>query len=77
MAAVARLGRATLGGIPVEEQRQILGANAAALYGFDLDLLAPPAQRVGIPVADLAERADNCRRSRTRRSTARGDGQPV
>ena len=50
--------RATLGGIPDDEQRRILGANAAALYGFDLDVLAPIAARVGIPVADLAERAD-------------------
>jgi len=50
--------RATLGGIPVDEQRRILGENAAALYGFDLDVLTPIAQRIGIPVADLATRAD-------------------
>ncbi|MEX2100596.1 MAG: amidohydrolase family protein [Acidimicrobiia bacterium] len=49
---------ATLGGIPVDEQRAILGGNAARLYGFDLDLLDPLAQRVGIPVADLTERRD-------------------
>ena len=49
---------ATLGGIPEAEQRQILGGNAARLYGFDLDLLDPIAQRIGIPVADLAERRE-------------------
>jgi predicted TIM-barrel fold metal-dependent hydrolase len=51
--------RATLGGIPEHEQRLILGENAARLYGFDLDALDPIAQRVGLPVADLAERYDN------------------
>lgn len=49
--------RATLGGIPVEEQRLVLGANAARLYGFDMERLSPIAERVGILVADLAERA--------------------
>jgi predicted TIM-barrel fold metal-dependent hydrolase len=49
---------ATLGGIPEVEQRKILGGNAARLYGFDLDLLEPIAQRVGIPVAELAERRE-------------------
>jgi hypothetical protein len=34
---------------------KILGANAAALYGFDLDALAPLAQQVGPTVAELAE----------------------
>jgi predicted TIM-barrel fold metal-dependent hydrolase len=51
--------RATLGGIPEDEQRLILGGNAARLYHFDLDELEPIAQRVGIPVPDLAERADS------------------
>jgi predicted TIM-barrel fold metal-dependent hydrolase len=50
--------RATLGGIPVDEQRRILGENAAELYGFDLAVLAPIAERVGIPVADLTTRAE-------------------
>jgi predicted TIM-barrel fold metal-dependent hydrolase len=50
--------RATLGGIPEDEQRLILGANAARLYDFDLSQLEPIAQRVGIPVADLVTRAD-------------------
>jgi len=51
--------RATLGGIPENEQRLILGGNAARLYGFDLEQLDPIAQRVGIPVADLAVRHDH------------------
>jgi predicted TIM-barrel fold metal-dependent hydrolase len=49
---------ATLGGIPVDEQRRILGGNAARLYHFDLAALEPLAERVGIPVADLTERRD-------------------
>ena len=51
--------RATLGGIPEDEQRLILGANAARLYDFDLDELDAIAQRVGIPVPDLAQRYDS------------------
>jgi len=51
--------RATLGGIPEDEQRLILGGNAARLYGFDLGRLEPIAARVGIPVHDLAERYDH------------------
>jgi hypothetical protein len=49
---------ATLGGISEDEQRKILGTNAARLYGFDLVELEPLADRVGIPVADLATRKD-------------------
>jgi hypothetical protein len=51
--------RATLGGIPEPEQRAILGGNAARLYDFDVAVLDPIAQRVGIPVADLASRHDS------------------
>jgi predicted TIM-barrel fold metal-dependent hydrolase len=36
-------------------KEKILGANAAALYGFDMDALAPLAARVGPTVAELAE----------------------
>ena len=32
----------------------MLGGNAAALYGFDLDALQPIADRVGPTVAELA-----------------------
>jgi predicted TIM-barrel fold metal-dependent hydrolase len=41
-------------GIPVEDARAILSENPARLYGFDLDLLAPIAERVGPTVEELA-----------------------
>jgi predicted TIM-barrel fold metal-dependent hydrolase len=37
------------------EMRQILAGNAAALYGFDLDALAPLAAKVGPTVAELSQ----------------------
>ena len=37
------------------ELQQILGGNAAELYDFDLDALAPEAERVGPTVAEIAE----------------------
>ncbi|MCB0994752.1 MAG: amidohydrolase, partial [Acidimicrobiales bacterium] len=33
--------RASFAGVPTEETAQLVGGNAAALYGFDLDVLAP------------------------------------
>ena len=36
-------------------KHKILATNAAELYGFDLDALAPLAERVGPTVAELAE----------------------
>ena len=39
--------RATFASIPDDECRKMLSENAAAVYGFDLDLLAPIAARVG------------------------------
>jgi predicted TIM-barrel fold metal-dependent hydrolase len=42
---------------PVELQ-QVLAGNAAAVYGFDLDALAPIAARVGPLVAEIAEPLD-------------------
>jgi len=38
---------------PEDELRQILGGNAARLYGFDLAKLAPVAERVGPTVGEL------------------------
>jgi hypothetical protein len=35
--------------------RKILGANAAGLYGFDMEALAPLAAEFGPTVAELAE----------------------
>jgi predicted TIM-barrel fold metal-dependent hydrolase len=40
--------------VPPEELVMILGANAARVYDFDLDVLAPVAARVGPPVDDVA-----------------------
>ena len=34
--------------------QRVLGGDAAALYGFDLDALAPAAARLGPLVADIA-----------------------
>lgn len=41
--------------VPEDELRLALGANAADLYGFDLDALAPLADKIGPTVAELAE----------------------
>jgi predicted TIM-barrel fold metal-dependent hydrolase len=40
---------------PVSEMRQMLGENAAKLYGFDLEVLAPLAQKFGPTVGELSE----------------------
>jgi predicted TIM-barrel fold metal-dependent hydrolase len=40
---------------PSDELRAILAGNAATLYDFDLDALAPLAAKVGPTVAELAE----------------------
>jgi predicted TIM-barrel fold metal-dependent hydrolase len=40
--------------VPSGEVAALLGGNAAALYGFDLDALAPLAARVGPSVAEIA-----------------------
>jgi predicted TIM-barrel fold metal-dependent hydrolase len=40
---------------PADELRAILAANAATLYDFDLEALAPLAARVGPTVAEIAE----------------------
>jgi len=41
--------------VPAEEMRLMLGANAAELYGFDLEVLAPIAAQVGPTVDELRE----------------------
>jgi len=45
--------RASFAGVPRDEVALMLGGNAAALYGFDLDALAPVAARIGPRVADV------------------------
>ena len=46
--------QAAFSGVPRDEVAHMLGGNAAALYGFDLDALAPIAARVGPTVAEVA-----------------------
>ena len=46
--------RHVFGGMPEEDIRRILGLNAARIFGFDTDLLAEVADRVGPTVADLS-----------------------
>lgn len=45
--------RETFEGYPEEELRAILGGNAASLYGFDAEALAPVVERVGPSVEDI------------------------
>jgi predicted TIM-barrel fold metal-dependent hydrolase len=47
--------RRAFAGTPDAELRRLLGGNAADVYGFDLDALAPIAARVGPTVAELNE----------------------
>jgi len=50
--------RLTFAGVPRDEVALMLGGNAAALYGFDLDALAPIAARVGPRVDEVAAGLD-------------------
>jgi predicted TIM-barrel fold metal-dependent hydrolase len=45
--------RETFGTYPEEETRALLGTNAAEVYGFDPDQLAPIAEKVGPDIADI------------------------
>ena len=47
--------RATLGAehVPEDEARRMLGANAAEVFGFDLESLAPVAARIGLRPSDV------------------------
>jgi predicted TIM-barrel fold metal-dependent hydrolase len=47
--------RLTFAGMATDEIQQIVGLNAAKLYGFDVDALAPLAGRVGPTHAEIAE----------------------
>jgi predicted TIM-barrel fold metal-dependent hydrolase len=46
--------RLAFGGVPTDEVAAMVGGNAARVYGFDLDALAPVAARVGPRVDDVA-----------------------
>jgi predicted TIM-barrel fold metal-dependent hydrolase len=45
--------RAVFADVPTQECRMVLGLNAAELYGFDLDVLRPMAERIGPSVDEL------------------------
>lgn len=45
--------------IPVDETRQLLGLNAAEMYGFDVDKLAPLAERVGPTAEELGQTGED------------------
>lgn len=47
--------RARFSSVPEAELRDLLAGNAARLYGFELDALAPLASKVGPTVAEIAE----------------------
>jgi predicted TIM-barrel fold metal-dependent hydrolase len=47
--------RVRLAGVPHDEARMMLAGNAAALYDFDLDALAPLAKEYGPTVAEIDE----------------------
>jgi len=44
--------------IPIDETRQMLGLNAAEIFGFDLDALAPLAEKIGPTPTDLGQLGD-------------------
>jgi hypothetical protein len=46
--------RLAFAGVDPAEVRAMVGGNAARVYGFDLDALAPVAARVGPTVAEVA-----------------------
>jgi predicted TIM-barrel fold metal-dependent hydrolase len=50
--------RHTFSRVPAEEVAAILGGNAAAVYGFDLQVLAPLVERIVPTVAEVAEPLD-------------------
>ena len=47
--------RQTFAGVPVDEIAAMVGANAASVYGFDLDALGEVAARVGPTVEEIAQ----------------------
>ncbi|MGA1541812.1 MAG: amidohydrolase family protein [Ilumatobacteraceae bacterium] len=50
--------RLAFGPVPVDETAMMVGGNAARLYGFDLDALAPLAAQYGPKVADVHHLVD-------------------
>jgi predicted TIM-barrel fold metal-dependent hydrolase len=62
--------RADFADVPVDDTAEMLGLTAAAVYGFDLDALAPVAARVG-PSPDLLGQDPNRRSDASARAEAR------
>jgi predicted TIM-barrel fold metal-dependent hydrolase len=50
--------RATFSGMPEDEVRRIVGGNAARVYDFDLDALAPIVDKIGPTVEEVATPLD-------------------
>ena len=50
--------RLSFAGVNPEEIQQMVAGNAANVYGFDLDFLAPFAARIGPTKAEIAEPLD-------------------
>ncbi len=50
--------RLTFAGVPEDQIQRMVGLNAAELYGFDLDRLAPLAAKVGPTKAEIAQPLD-------------------
>ena len=49
--------RQTFSEYPEDEIRALLGTTAAEVYGFDLALLGPIADKIGRPLADIRAEA--------------------
>lgn len=69
--------RARFHDAPEAEMRQILAGNAAAMYGFDLDALAPLAARVGPRVDEVATPIDEVPDKRLDRLSADMDTRAI
>jgi hypothetical protein len=58
--------------IPIDETRQMLGLNAAAVYDFDVDALRPLAAEVGPTPAELGQVDDDANRAYWQAAKERG-----
>jgi predicted TIM-barrel fold metal-dependent hydrolase len=69
--------RARFSGVPESELRQMLAGNAAKMYDFDLDALAPLAARIGPTVAQVAEPLDEIPNKHLERLSADMDSRAI
>jgi hypothetical protein len=63
--------RETFCDVPADETTRMLGANAAAVYNFDVAALAPLVDRIGPTAADLGQQGGEEERWRETRERAR------